>query len=207
MTKTLHWYWVRHGPTDSTRLNGWTDVPVILDDQQTIEFLRQYLPKDAIVISSDLQRARHTADAIRGGRPHLLSTERIREINFGRWEGLTTSDIAERDKERAARFWNDPDDASPPDGEQWSNMKARVDGFVDEFCACTECHNIIAVAHYGVILSQIQRARGCKIATLVGCEISNFSLTHLSVKDRKWHLHELNLLPHDVGDWQPAQCL
>jgi broad specificity phosphatase PhoE len=51
----------------------------------------------SVVVTSDLVRARSTAQAVcdHVGLP-LLVSERLRETHFGRWQGLTGAEVADR---------------------------------------------------------------------------------------------------------------
>ena len=64
-------FWVRHGPTHAKTMVGWSDLPADLSDHVALARLSDALPRDAVVVSSDLIRAVATADAIQGGRPRL----------------------------------------------------------------------------------------------------------------------------------------
>ena len=60
---------VRHGPTHAKSMVGWSDLPADLSDTAALARLEAALPREAVVISSDLIRAVATADAIQGDRP------------------------------------------------------------------------------------------------------------------------------------------
>lgn len=92
-------YLVRHGETDwnqAGRLQGQTDID--LDAQgfaqaaEAAERLKE-VPFE-IAFCSPLIRARHTAETIVGERKITLTTdERLRELNFGPWEGTDVRKI------------------------------------------------------------------------------------------------------------------
>lgn len=92
-------YLVRHGETDwnqAGRLQGQTDID--LDAQGfaqaagAAERLKE-VPFE-IAFCSPLIRARHTAETIVGERKITLTTdERLRELNFGPWEGTDVRKI------------------------------------------------------------------------------------------------------------------
>ena len=98
-------YLVRHGPTHQKNFVGWRDVPADLSDTAALSRLSAFLPSDALLISSDLSRARATADAISGNRNRLPHDARLREFNFGAWDGLHFSEVAQRDPDLSRRFW------------------------------------------------------------------------------------------------------
>ena len=64
-------YLVRHGPTHLRAMVGWSDPPADLSDTAALARLSDYLPSEALVVSSDLLRAITTADAIQHQRRRL----------------------------------------------------------------------------------------------------------------------------------------
>ncbi|MEO0665238.1 MAG: histidine phosphatase family protein, partial [Pseudomonadota bacterium] len=92
---TTFW-WVRHGPTHEKAFTGWRDVPADLSDRAALKRLSAFLPWDAPILSSDLQRTRATADAIQGARTRLPDHAGLREFDFGLWDGMRFDAIAER---------------------------------------------------------------------------------------------------------------
>jgi alpha-ribazole phosphatase len=86
---------VRHGPTHAKSFVGWTDLPADLSDTAALARLEIALP-DVPVVSSTLDRAVKTADAIQGVRPRLPHDPRLRETHFGDWENLTWAQIQDR---------------------------------------------------------------------------------------------------------------
>lgn len=190
MSVTL--WWVRHGPTHAKSMVGWTDLPADLSDLDALDRLAAYLPPRAHVVSSDLSRARDTADAIARGRPRLPDDAGLREMHFGLWEMRSHDDIAAEDPERIRAFWDHPGDVRPPGGESWHEVSARVGLAADRLTALGE--DVIVVAHFGAILTQLQRATGDEGADVFGYHINNLSVTRLTF-DGRWHAGEINHNP------------
>jgi len=188
------WHWVRHGPTHAKGMVGWSDLPADLGDKAALARLDAALPRDALVVSSDLQRCVATADAIQKGRKRLPHEERIREIHFGDWELRNFADIAASDPDLSRSFWQNPGDVTPPGGESWNATAARVSAFVDEINARHSGRDIIAVGHFGVILTQVQRAARLDAASALSFEISNLSVTRLQFTDPHWRVRGVNHL-------------
>ncbi|WP_226779599.1 histidine phosphatase family protein [Oceaniglobus trochenteri] len=174
------WYWVRHGPTHEKAMTGHRDVPADLSDTQALARLDAWLPRDALILSSDLSRARATADAIAGTRHRLPDAPALREFDFGTWDGMTFDAVAARDPELSRAYWERPGDVAPPGGESWNMAAARVAGVVDAMNAAHPGRAIIAVAHIGVILTQIARATGQTPARALGHRIDNLSVTRIT---------------------------
>ena len=185
--------WVRHAPTHAKSMVGWSDLPADLSDTARITRLAAHLPRDALVISSDLVRARATADAIAGPRARLGDDPDLREIHFGDWELQAFDRIADQDRLRA--FWDAPGDVRPPGGESWQETSARVGRAVARLRAAHPGHDIIAVAHMGTILTQVQAALGVSAHKAFGHRIDNLSVTELHWQSAGWRLRGINHCP------------
>lgn len=189
------WWWVRHGPTHEKALTGWRDVPADLSDRAKIQRLSAYLPQNAVLIASDLHRARATAQAISIGREPLITDPRLREFNFGLWDGLHFSEVAARDPILSRQYWEEPGDIAPPMGESWNEVATRVGTCVDALHHQHPNRDIIAVAHMGVILTQIQRATGSTAYQALAQQIESLSVTQLTWSTAGWHTGAINHCP------------
>lgn len=190
------WHWVRHGPTHEKTFVGWRDVPADLSDTVQLARLVAHLPADALMISSDLVRCTATADAVQGSGHHRLPHARdLRELHFGDWDGVHFSDIAERDPILSRAYWENPGDVAPPGGESWNEAAARVNGVVDQVNRDHPGAHVIAVAHFGVILTQVQRAMGVTAPAAMAHKIDNLSVTTLAHDGGTWEVSRINHLP------------
>ncbi|QYX57636.1 histidine phosphatase family protein [Roseovarius sp. SCSIO 43702] len=186
-------HWVRHGPTHARGMVGWSDLPADLSDSAAIAQLSDYLPGDAPVISSDLARAVTTADAIARDRPRLPHDPDLREINFGAWEMRHSDEIEDRDRLRA--YWDTPGDIAPPAGESWNAVSARVSAAADRLVAAHPGRDVIVVAHFGAILTQVQRATGLTGYETFANRIDNLSVTEIVHRGGRWRLGAINHRP------------
>ena len=186
---------VRHGPTHIRGMVGWSDPPADLSDVEAIARLSAHLPPEALVISSDLSRASATADAIQGSRRRLPHRAALREINCGTWEMRPYKEIEAEDPERARAYWDQPGEVRPPEGESWNEVCARIDGAVDALIAEHGGADLVIVAHFGVILSQVQRALGVAPNDAFGYRIDNLSVTEIQRLPEGWKLGRINHLP------------
>lgn len=190
------WHWVRHGPTHQKTFVGWRDVPADLSDTAQISRLDAYLPDAALLISSDLIRATATADAIAGeDRQRLTHDPDLRELNFGTWDGMHFADVAVRDPDLSRAYWETPGDIMAPDGESWNQTAKRVNAVVDRLNHFYPHADIIAVAHFGVILTQVQRALGVTAYQSMAHKIDNLSVTRLCFDAGGWSAGQINHCP------------
>lgn len=183
---------VRHGPTHAKTMIGWSDIPADLSDTAQIDRLRLALP-NAPVVSSDLIRATATADCFQP-KTRLPNDQNLREINFGDWEQRSFADVEAEDPERIRAYWENPGDIAPPNGESWNAVKQRVDTAVDGYIADGYA-DLIIVAHFGVILTQVQRALGISAYQAFSHKIDNLSVTNLHLSPSGWRVLKINHAP------------
>ena len=186
---------VRHGPTHAKSMVGWSDLPADLSDTAALARLSAYLPEDAHVVSSDLQRASATADAIAGSRTRLPHQPHLREINFGAWELRRYAEIEREDPQLIRAYWETPGDVRPPGGETWNEVRARVDRGIDALIAAHPGRDLVVVAHFGVILTQIQRAERLTAEQVFSHRIDNLSVTRITLTTDRWTADPINHRP------------
>ncbi|WP_171239859.1 histidine phosphatase family protein [Ruegeria sp. HKCCA5491] len=186
---------VRHGPTHAKTMVGWSDLPADLSDTAAVARLHDHLPPESLVISSDLSRAVDTASAIQGARARLPHHPDLREINFGTWELRGFKDIEADDPELAFAYWDNPGDVRPPEGESWNEVRARVDTVVDALITQHTGQDLVVVAHFGVILTQVQRALDVTAREAFSHKIDNLSVTELTHHGDGWSVGRINHLP------------
>ncbi len=150
---------VRHGQTlhnVAGKVAGWTDSPLSDVGVAQAERLAVYLAAryrlDAVV-SSPLQRARRTAEAI-GRRAGLGPTDRedLKELNFGELENLTEAEISARHPGIwAASQVLDDHTFAWPGGESRAGFYLRVRRAFQEIVAAHPDQTVAVVSHGGVL--------------------------------------------------------
>ncbi len=171
---------------------GWSDIPADLSDKPALGRLRNFLP-DAPVVSSDLIRATATADAL--NPTHRLPNDpALREINFGDWEMQTFTAVEAADPKTIRAYWETPGDVAPPNGESWNAVRARVDQAIDSYLQ-QDHGDLIIVAHFGAILTQVQRALGLHAYAAFGHKIDNLSVTKINCGSSDWQVQHINHRP------------
>lgn len=183
---------VRHGPTHAKAMVGWSDIPADLSDTAALARLRAHLP-EAPVVSSDLQRAIATADMLSFAE-RLPHDPQLREINFGAWELKTFAEVEADDPQTIRAYWETPGHVAPPGGESWYDVRQRVDAAIDHYLAQQHA-DLIVVAHFGAILTQLQRALGISAYEAFGHRIDNLSVTMLDHGPRGWRVDSINHNP------------
>lgn len=194
MAVTRLW-WVRHGPTHEKTMVGWRDVPADLSDREAVARLDAHLPRDALLISSDLIRAVATADVLGQRRHRLPHHAGLRELHFGDWDGMAWDAISESHPDLSFAYWDAPGDHRAPNGESWNEAAARISAATDMLLAAHPGRDIVLVAHFGAILTQVQRALGCPAQAVLCHKIDNLSVTRIDHGPEGWQVHAINHLP------------
>jgi broad specificity phosphatase PhoE len=94
----------------------------------------------ARIISSPLRRAHQTAEIIAARRPAVAgepveSDERLLEMHYGAWEGLTYEEIDQRWRAERREWETDPARNACPGGESGNDVAARVRSLLRELLA------------------------------------------------------------------------
>ncbi|WP_062072055.1 histidine phosphatase family protein [Demequina sediminicola] len=141
---------VRHGVTDMTlvhALSGSGEVGPPLNSQGKVQVAKaadaiysigrrtwQHLAYVSRVFASPMTRTQETGAALgRRVGAHVETDDRVREINFGEWEGLTGDEVAERFGD-AIHQWRFAQ-LAPPGGEAIPEVGARMDEFLRDIAA------------------------------------------------------------------------
>jgi broad specificity phosphatase PhoE len=136
-------YYIRHGETDfnvEARLQGRRDTVLNARGRQQAaecgELLRDLFARedraaaDLAYVASPLRRARGTMEVLRsnlGLDPHSYALDdRLMEISYGEWEGLTLPEIDARMPGLLAEREQDKWDFAPPGGESYRALTARI---------------------------------------------------------------------------------
>ncbi len=155
---------LRHGQTELSverRYSGRGNPPLTeVGRAQARAAAERIAAKGAIaaVVSSPLGRARETAEAAAGalGLPVTVH-EGLTETDFGKWEGLTFGEAAERDPDLHRRWLSDTA-VRPPQGESFDEVRARIEAVRDELTAAYAGSNILVVTHVTPIKTLLQLA-------------------------------------------------
>ena len=180
---------VRHGETDwnaTARIQGQRDIPLNDKGRWQAERAAQSLlaagePLSAIY-SSDLSRAHATAQAVAAAYGmQVLSDIRLRERNFGEYEGQSFDQLERQWPQDAARWRARDATWAPPGGETLTTLGERVRAVTDALAQRHPGEQIVLVAHGGV-LDMMYR-----IATRQGVDAQrNWALGNASINRLLW---------------------
>ncbi|MGI6375063.1 MAG: histidine phosphatase family protein [Anaerolineae bacterium] len=176
----------RHGATalnHAHRIIGSSDLPLSDVGHRQAERLarRLAIERPDALYTSPLRRAVETAAHVAAacGLPARVD-ERLREIDFGAWEGLSMDEVAQRDAAALAAWRADPL-AAPTGGEPPAQLLARVDALLADLQARHAGHAVALVSHGGLLQALILRALGLPYRNDWLFLLYNGSLSELSL--------------------------
>jgi broad specificity phosphatase PhoE len=160
---------VRHGETVDNAAGVWQGLkdselsPVgLAQAEKAAPAIAAYEPE--VVVASDLARARVTAERVAEavGMPLRLDP-RLREIDVGEWQGVTTAEVRNRDPELLAEMGRGADVRRGRTGETVAELAARVRAGLDDVIAGLSPGRVAVVVCHGV-------AARAGVASLVGLD-------------------------------------
>jgi probable phosphoglycerate mutase len=154
---TTRLYLVRHGATTLSaedRFAGTTDVELSDVGRAQAQALAERLADDNIAAAycSPLRRTVETATIV--ARPANLNPQPrdgLREIDHGRWEGLTRAEVEARFADEYAAWEEDPFTFAPLGGESGLNVLARALPVIREIVVQHPNQNVLVVSHKATI--------------------------------------------------------
>lgn len=150
-------YLIRHGETELNTKGvyyGWTDCELSENGIMQAEDLADILQNVSFdaVISSSLIRAVVTAAVVSGFTPdEVIKDDRLRELNFGDWEGMHHSEVKEKYKEAWEKWGMDWKNAAPPRGESFGEIYSRVKCCIEDILKKHKGERVLVVSHQGAM--------------------------------------------------------
>ena len=192
---------VRHGVAEDQlgRAVGHGDPPLSAQGRADVEALAAgWVERPAVVVSSDLRRARDSAEILAGRWELPVRVDaRLREMHFGEWEGRTWADLEREDGERLGRWMSDWVTARAPGGESFADVVARTSAWLDQWSAGdgAAASTTVVVAHAGSIRAILCRLRGVPLEEAFGFEVGHASMIAVSALLPSRKPLEARLLP------------
>ncbi len=186
MGKITRWHFVRHAPVinaPKSLLYATPDEPADCSDAASFGGLATFLPIDALLLTTGLQRTEATADAIAGkGWTHGTRQieERLAEQHYGDWHGRDLNEIRRTEGgDLRHKHWMTTADDLPTGGESFRMVAARVAQAMDEWTARVGGGAIVAVAHGGTIRAALAHALGIDLDRALTISVENLSTTRI----------------------------
>lgn len=196
---------IRHGETTwnrATRIQGHTDIPLSTLGLAQAERLAEALADEplAAIYSSDLSRARQTAEAVARSQGLAVQIDMgLRERAFGRFEGLSWDEIAQNHPEDSARWRKREPDFPVGGGESLNTFSARCLVAAQRAVAAHPGESIALVAHGGVLDCLYRAATRTALDAPRSWQLGNATINRLLATDEGFTLIGWNDDRHLAG--------
>ena len=210
---------IRHGETAWNaikRLQGHLDIPLNAEGELQAAALGRALRDESLdaIFSSDLQRARQTAQAIAAPRGMTVHAEHgLRERCYGAFEGMLYSEISQRYPEAYAAWQAREIDARFPQGvhvaETLREFSDRVINTITRIATEGKYRRVALVSHGGVLECAYRAAQGLGFAhardfDIFNASVNRFTWDGAALKLAQWgditHLDNLEVAALDEID-------
>ena len=192
---------IRHGETEwnsQKRMQGHSNSDLSSVGQAQIQALGQWMknvPFD-LIYSSDSLRAKQTAEAITQFSGHELQIDqRLREKNFGVFEGLTSEEARERHPEVFRLFKTAGSKYVIDEGESTQQLQDRALEIVNEIRIKHPEERVLLVTHGGFIRVVMKHSLGLSLETPTRFLIRNTGVFRLVWED-KWLVSQMGGVSH-----------
>jgi broad specificity phosphatase PhoE len=157
---------LRHGETtgnSNARFHGAADVPLSDAGRAQMREAAGRLAQEVfdLVVASPLRRSWEAARIVAGGAPVRIE-DGLREIHFGRWEGLTREEIEARDPVLYREWRARVPGFEFPGGELRADFQARVMRAFGRLEA-SGAGGVLLVGHKGVIRTIAEKLLGAPL--------------------------------------------
>ena len=192
---------VRHGQTQSNteaRWQGHQDGQLNDVGRRQVRLLGERFPTIDALYASPLSRAADTAAEIAAAQNlEVTYDDRLKEICFGEWEGLTSAEIAERDPDESRDFFAGIDMPRGGTGETFVQVRARVAAAVEEIASRHPGEKVAVVSHGGVTRAWVTEVLGLPYEHRNRVSIlGNTGYATASLRQSGPSIHNWNLTPH-----------
>ncbi|MEE4165386.1 MAG: histidine phosphatase family protein [Desulfocapsaceae bacterium] len=176
-------YFLRHGQTVSPSVyTGVTDVALSAHGESQIRSISAYLNNivfDA-AYCSPLIRCRTSFELLEL-EIACSFVEDLREINFGRWESKTFSEIYCQDRATMEQWFSQQEQFTFPEGDMISTFSNRIGNWL-ETLKTKQHEHVLVVSHSGVIRHALAHLLGLGINQADCFEITEGTVSLITVE-------------------------
>jgi probable phosphoglycerate mutase len=192
---------IRHGETQwnlDQRIQGHHDVPLTEKGLEQARLLARHLVDEPLhaVYSSDLSRARQTAEILAAGRSDIRFDPRLREAGMGRFEGHTPKELRERYPEAFEAWRRDSVRNRPLGGETLEDLQERCLAALRDLLPRHPGQTVAVVTHGGPVRVMVCGALGVSLEVYPKLRVENTAVARILFTERGPILAGMNDVAH-----------
>ena len=186
---------IRHAQTDFNRQKqycGFSDVSLNDAGIKQARCLKVKIPalKIDVLFCSPLKRTKQTADILFPKKKAIFEP-RLKELNFGKWEGLKYKEIMEKYGTAYSKWISDPFNLHPPQGESLLDLQKRCVNFLEFVLKNFKHKKIGIISHAGPIKIMLLYIKKRGQEKFWDIPVENTIIYRLRFRDVKLKKHEV----------------
>lgn len=177
---------LRHGETEGgSRLRGGRcDDALSQRGREQLEAATGQGPAWRLIATSPLARCRVFAESLAGRiDADLVVDERLREYDFGDWDGRPFDELWREHGDELAAFFGDPDALTPPGGETAAAFRERVRAAWRDLLEAGADSHVLLVGHGGVLRQLVADVLGAPGPVHAALEWPHAAMSRVRVVD------------------------
>jgi probable phosphoglycerate mutase len=193
-------YLLRHGEIDEQyrgRFVGQIDLPLSERGVTQARWWQRALATTPFgrVYCSDLSRSQRTAEIIAENKQGFIEImPELREINLGKWEGISMAEVKARSPEEWKKRGDDLEGYRPPGGESFSDLASRILASFQKILHAAEGNRLI-VGHAGTNRVILCHVLGMPLANLFRIDQDYGCLNIIECSEGRFRLKMMNMKP------------
>jgi probable phosphoglycerate mutase len=192
---------IRHGETEwniQNRFQGHLDSKLTPPGIKQAEAIADALKGESydMIYSSDLERARQTAEIIASRLNMKVHAEKdLREINLGVMQGLKKDEFITKYPEVISKYHANPDYVIPG-GESKLQLYKRVTGILGKIIKKHKGHSILLIAHGGVLDCIIRHTFDIPLNKERNFSLFNAGINRFAIANGEWKMESWGETSH-----------
>lgn len=175
---------LRHGDVEGGRkYRGQLDDPLSELGWKQLRSTTEKKQNWQHIITSPLRRcAEFSAELSQKHSLPLQSKSEFKEISFGLWEGKTAEELLKSETDTIKKYWNDPINTTPPQGENllvfekrilkgWSNILTQYQG-----------KHVLIISHAGTMRIILCHILGMPLSEIFKLDIALAKVSRIKVE-------------------------
>ena len=175
---------LRHGDVEGGRkYRGQLDDPLSKLGWQQLRQATSNQHSWQQLISSPLKRCADFANelAIAYGLPLNIDNQ-FKEVSFGLWEGKTADEILATDAINIKKYWQDPINTTPPNGENLLTFESRIVKGWTRLLTEYQGQHVLLIGHAGVIRILLCHVLGMPINELFKLDVGLAKASRIEIQ-------------------------
>lgn len=175
---------LRHGDVEGGRkYRGQLDDPLSELGWQQLRSVTENKQNWQHIISSPLKRCAEFAEELAQSLKLPLNNEsEFKEVSFGLWEGKTADELLKADPENIKRYWNDPIQETPPQGENLLSFEKRILAAWKKILNDYKGGHVLLISHAGVMRIILCHILGMPLTELFKLDIALAKASRIQVE-------------------------